>query len=458
VTIVLLLAGCTPAFTAPAAPDVHIDVGRIDFVDIEIELERVPQDNCGGNESLRNDVTRSYTVYRELQVTGSAEVGGSVDVSGNIVVAGATVGLGTKLATELGFTYGQAETVSRNVSVGSLPGTRMVHFVSHQIEWSAGTAAIVVNGRRIEVPYRIQRSYKLMPVGSVQLPCDGSDIKVAASRIPWPLDSRTQFVPLDIAAVDVSLQGTAISVNAPVVASGGAGEEPPSPPIPSSTPTSAPPTATSVPSSPTELLPTETPTSIWTPTQVPPTPVPPTPVPPTPIPPPIVCSFSAGPTFAGFYTTMADALGCARSPQITVNTISEQMFQGGHLFWRKDEDVVYIVYDRQIGGGELFQGSWERSIDNRIGRFWSWAAAGEPEPDGIGLMPPPGLWEPLRGFGWLWRTHLGRENGSLGWGLDKAYGFDNVAHAQAFERGVMFRGSDPKVYVLLDNGQFYAVR
>jgi hypothetical protein len=134
------------------------------------------------------------------------------------------------------------------------------------------------------------------------------------------------------------------------------------------------------------------------------------------------------------------------------------MFQGGHLFWRKDEDVVYIIYDRQIGGGELFQGSWERSIDNRIGRYWSWAAVNEPDPEGIGLMPPPGLMEPVRGFGWLWRTHLGRENGPLGWALDRAYGFDNTAQAQPFDYGVMFRGSDPKIYVLLDNGQFFAVR
>lgn len=174
--------------------------------------------------------------------------------------------------------------------------------------------------------------------------------------------------------------------------------------------------------------------------------------------PPTACSFSAGPAFAGFYAGLAGKLGCARAPQTAVNTISEQVFQGGHLFWRKDEDIVYIIYDRQIGGGDLLQGTWDRSIDDRIGRYWSWAKVGEPDPDGIGLTPPPNLFEPVRGFGWLWRTWLGRENGPLGWALDKAYGFDSLAQAQPFEGGVMFRGSDPKVYALLDDGEFYATR
>jgi hypothetical protein len=118
---------------------------------------------------------------------------------------------------------------------------------------------------------------------------------------------------------------------------------------------------------------------------------------------------------------------------------------------------VYIIYDREIDGGDLSSGTWDKSIDTNIGRYWSWSQVGEPAPDGIGLSPPSGLVEPKRGFGWLWRTHLGRENGRLGWALDVAYGFDNLGQAQEFEHGVMFKGSDPKVYVLLDNGSFYAV-
>jgi hypothetical protein len=84
---------------------------------------------------------------------------------------------------------------------------------------------------------------------------------------------------------------------------------------------------------------------------------------------------------------------------------------------------------------------------------WKWDGS---NPDGIGLSPPPGLVEPKRGFGWLWRTHLGREDGPLGWAFDREYGFDNVGQSQNFEEGVIFKGSGARVYVLLENGRFYA--
>ncbi len=186
--------------------------------------------------------------------------------------------------------------------------------------------------------------------------------------------------------------------------------------------------------------------------------LPPPTEPATPTPEPRVCGFEPGRTFYTMYQVHSQSLGCPTSSQITISTISEEMFQGGHLFWRKDTDIVYIIYDRQIGGGELFSGTWDKSIDSAKGRYWSWAQAGEPDPDGIGLVPPNGLLEPKRGFGWLWRTHLGRENGRLGWALDVAYGFDNVGQAQEFEQGALFKGSDLKIYGLLNNGQFYASR
>jgi hypothetical protein len=64
--------------------------------------------------------------------------------------------------------------------------------------------------------------------------------------------------------------------------------------------------------------------------------------------------------------------------------------------------------------------------------------------------------EPKRGFGWLWRTHLEGPDGPLGWALDREYGFDNTGRVQQFEQGLMFKGSGPKIYVLLNNGTFYA--
>lgn len=95
-------------------------------------------------------------------------------------------------------------------------------------------------------------------------------------------------------------------------------------------------------------------------------------------------------------------------------------------------------------------------IGQRLGQYQIVEMIGQGGMAAVFKAWPPGLVEPKRGFGWLWRTHLGGADGPLGWALDREYGFDNVGQAQPFEQGVMFKGSAPKVYVLLNNGQFYA--
>jgi hypothetical protein len=127
--------------------------------------------------------------------------------------------------------------------------------------------------------------------------------------------------------------------------------------------------------------------------------------------------------------------------------MAEEVFQGGHLFWRSDTDEVYVIYDRQKNGAELSNGQWQTDS------AWKWDGS---NPDGVGLNPPSGLLEPKRGFGWLWRLYLGGENGPLGWALDKEYGFDNLGKVQVFEQGIMFKGSGPTIYLLLNNGEFFA--
>ncbi len=175
---------------------------------------------------------------------------------------------------------------------------------------------------------------------------------------------------------------------------------------------------------------------------------PPPTITPTPIPPGQNCASDPGGTFAGVWPDYRHLLGCPVSHQLTIPIIAEEEFQGGHLFWRSDLDQLYVVYDRDKGTGAILaQGNWQTDPT------WKWDGS---YPDGIGLTPPPGFVEPIRGFGWAWRNFLNSENGPLGWALDKEYGFDNTGQAQNFEQGIMFKGSSPRIYVLLHNGQFYA--
>jgi hypothetical protein len=97
------------------------------------------------------------------------------------------------------------------------------------------------------------------------------------------------------------------------------------------------------------------------------------------------------------------------------------------MFWRNDTDRSYILYLQ--GGSDLFAGQWQSP-----GLKWDGS-----NPDGVGMSPPKGLYEPKRGFGWLWRTYLGGSNSQLGWAKEEEKGF--CAKIQPFEKGFIFRSS-----------------
>lgn len=196
-------------------------------------------------------------------------------------------------------------------------------------------------------------------------------------------------------------------------------------------PPTATPTTTVLPVSP---APTEEPTATSTPT-------------PTPTPLGQNCNNVPGPPFGELWEMYRDQLGCPTGELVRIATIAEEAFEGGHLFWRVDTDGVYIVFDRTKAGQDLAEGRWRLSEPE-----WKWDGS---NPDGVGMTPPPGLVEPRRGFGWLWRNHLGGPDGPLGWALDREYGFDNIGLSQSFEQGLIFQGSSSKMYVLLNNGRFY---
>lgn len=161
------------------------------------------------------------------------------------------------------------------------------------------------------------------------------------------------------------------------------------------------------------------------------------------------CEFKPDSLFMPLWNQQKDEIGCPTANKVIIPTLAEELFEGGHMFWRSDTDQVYLVYDRRRSNGiELFEGEWET-----VAPDLKWDGS---NPDGVGLNPPAGLVEPKRGFGWLWRNHLDAEDGRFGWAIDREYGFDNLGQAQLFERGLIFKGSSPKLYLLLADGNFIA--
>lgn len=109
---------------------------------------------------------------------------------------------------------------------------------------------------------------------------------------------------------------------------------------------------------------------------------------------------------------------------------AEQPFEGGHMFWRADLKRIYVIE---------FNGRW-LSLDDT----WS-----EDQPQSAGLKPPPGLYEPVRGFGKAWRENPNVRQ-ALGWGVNNERGY--IGAVQEFARGIMLWSDQGNIYALYSDG------
>ncbi len=159
------------------------------------------------------------------------------------------------------------------------------------------------------------------------------------------------------------------------------------------------------------------------------------------------CDQSVTGRFAALWVREQPDLGCPRrAAEAHAIQDAEQVFQNGHMLWRADLDVYYVIYD---GGGA---------------REGNWSSFGTKYNDG-GLAScteeaPAGLVKPRSGFGNVWCA-LGGGAAAIGWALDQEYGFGagrGSVYVQDFERGVIFQDSDGVnqnlVYVLFTGGRF----
>jgi hypothetical protein len=121
-----------------------------------------------------------------------------------------------------------------------------------------------------------------------------------------------------------------------------------------------------------------------------------------------------------------------------------QPFERGMMFWQDnpDEDFVFVLFE----GDDADHGTWERFVD-------TWR---EGDLERAGYVAPEDLWEPIRGFGRVWREELdGGPGGSevIGWAVVPELGF--VGTWQTFEHGLMvWNPLDAQVYVLQDGGDW----
>ena len=128
--------------------------------------------------------------------------------------------------------------------------------------------------------------------------------------------------------------------------------------------------------------------------------------------------------FAELWATDAElrqALGWAAEPRPTEVATAFQPFEGGAMIWREDTRRIYALFN---------DGSWAAFDD-------TWTPE---EPDrNPNIVPPPGLFQPIRGFGKVWRNNP-QVRAALGWALREEVG--HTSPVQTFERGVLIRVGD----------------
>ena len=148
------------------------------------------------------------------------------------------------------------------------------------------------------------------------------------------------------------------------------------------------------------------------------------------------CSVAVASNFVSAYNRSAVAsahLGCPTAAGYSLRLVSES-FQSGVMFWRESKDI-YALSTLNLSRGtpqDLYwhtPDTWTDSIP-----------ASDPT-----LNPPPGTSQPVRGFGYVWRSNPAIRN-SLGWALDSEQSYNGFW--QDFEHGFMLSSNVGTVYAL----------
>jgi hypothetical protein len=139
------------------------------------------------------------------------------------------------------------------------------------------------------------------------------------------------------------------------------------------------------------------------------------------------CPVAVDPQLAAGWDQMK--LGCPTAKSSVIWAAWEP-FQHGEMLWRSDLDWTYALH--QQNGADASLGDWSTGKDT-----WKWDQS---FPDGHGLPPPPGLLEPVRGFGHAWYKFLGGPDSALGWAKSQEKGF--CANLQPFEKGIIVHSSN----------------
>ena len=137
--------------------------------------------------------------------------------------------------------------------------------------------------------------------------------------------------------------------------------------------------------------------------------------------------------FATIWADRRDRLGCPVEAEREV-ALAEQAFERGRMFWRGDSREIYVLHDDHTW--RAFADTWQE---------------GQPQDD-PNLTAPPGLLQPKRGFGKVWREELGGPASQLGWAREEERGSTGVI--QVFDGGTILWSNLSTAYILYADGSW----
>lgn len=115
-----------------------------------------------------------------------------------------------------------------------------------------------------------------------------------------------------------------------------------------------------------------------------------------------------------FFDPAPDA--CPAAP-VQLSTQAEQTFERGRMIWVEAQDRIYVVFEDGLVP------EWAQYPDEY--------GDGVPDRDNT-LVPPPGLQQPIRGFGLVWRSNP-RVRERLGWAISPEVAYDGAFQIDSTE-------------------------
>jgi hypothetical protein len=104
---------------------------------------------------------------------------------------------------------------------------------------------------------------------------------------------------------------------------------------------------------------------------------------------------------------------CPLEPAV-LSTATEQLFENGRMIWLEVADEILVFFNN--GQFLRYENSWQ---------------PGEHEADPT-IVPPPGLYQPIRGFGKIWREQQAVQE-KLGWGLAPEQDYSAILQSEHHE-------------------------